>query len=454
MQSLTFKTKILLLVIVPLILVSIALTLLSIYQAKELGSKNVTSFSEMIFNLRRGELKNYTELAITSVKHIYENASPNDVEAQERAKEIFRNLEFGEDGYFFVYDYNGVNVAHPKKPQLEGKNLWGIQDSNGVYLIRSLIEQAKKPQGGVTDYIWDKPSKGREVGKIGYSMGLDEWQWMIGTGLYIDDLEEAVAGIEAEVSDNIQGTLKLIAGLALGCTILVGLIGARFTMSEGKLADEKLQLLSRKAVEGQEEERGRVARDLQEGINKALHATRSKLKDVAKSGSLADGAARKDFLQAVSILDHTIKEVYRISGELRPEVLDNLGLYPAVDALVEKMSQESNVKFSFKKVDTGTRLKTELESAIYRIIQEAMKNIVLHSEAQTASIRLRQTDNIINLTIQDNGVGFDTKKILGKGGKGGVGIVDMRVRAESLGGTFHVFASEEIGTVIKVNIPV
>ncbi|MGH1441071.1 MAG: cache domain-containing protein [Cellvibrionaceae bacterium] len=454
MQSLTFKTKILLLVIIPLILVSLALTILSIYQARELGNKNVQSFSEMIFNLRRGELKNYTELAITAVKHLYEDAEPNDLVIQEEAKEIFRNLEFGEDGYFFVYDYNGVNVAHPKKPQLEGKNLWGIQDPNGTYLIRSLVNQAKNTEGGFTDYIWDKPSKGRQVGKIGYSMGLGDWEWMVGTGLYIDDLEDAVAGIEAEVSENIQGTLKLIAGLALACTIIVGLIGARFTMSEGKLADEKLQLLSRKAVEGQEEERGRVARDLQEGINKALHATRSKLKDVAKAGSLTEGDARKDFLKAVTILDHTIKEVYRISGELRPEILDNLGLYPAVESLAEKVSEESNIQISFKKIDTGSRLKVELETAIYRIIQEAMKNIVLHANATTASIRLRQTDNMLNLTIQDNGIGFDTKKVMGKGGKGGVGFVDMRVRAESLGGTFNVFASEEIGTVIKVNIPV
>lgn len=89
MQSLSFKTKILLLVIIPLILVSLALTLLSIYQARELGNKNVDSFSEMIFTLRRGELKNYTELAITAVKHLYENSDPNDLNTQEKAKEIY-----------------------------------------------------------------------------------------------------------------------------------------------------------------------------------------------------------------------------------------------------------------------------------------------------------------------------------------------------------------------------
>ncbi|MGH1486298.1 MAG: cache domain-containing protein [Cellvibrionaceae bacterium] len=453
MKTLTFKTKILLLVIIPLILVSIALTLLSVFQAQKLGDQNVESFSEMIFELRRGELKNYTEMALSSVKHIYGENAAGDPAAQEAAKKILRNLEFGEDGYFFVYDYKGTNVTHPKKPQLEGRNLWDIQDSNGVYLIRSLVDQAKTPVGGYTDYIWDKPSKGREVGKIGYSMGLSDWQWMVGTGLYIDDLEEAVSGIEKEVSENIAGTLKLIAGLALLCTVIVGLIGARFTMSEGKLADEKLQQLSRKAVEGQEEERSRVARDLQKGINKALYATRGKLKEVAKVSNLGNEEARKDFVTAVSILDKTIKEVYRISGELRPEVLDNLGLYAAVESLTEKVSEESNIKFTFKKAESGERMRGELETAIYRIIQEAVNNIVNHSEASTASIRMRQTKSSLNMTIQDNGVGFNTKSILGKGGKASVGFTDMRVRAESLGGNFSVFSSEEIGTVIKVDIP-
>ena len=124
MKQLHFKTKILILVIAPLIIVSVLLTLLSINQANKLGDKNIESFSKMIFDLRRGELKNYTELAMSAVKHIHQNENLSEIDAQERAKDVFRDMAFGEDGYFFVYDYNGVNLAHPKKPQLEGKNLW------------------------------------------------------------------------------------------------------------------------------------------------------------------------------------------------------------------------------------------------------------------------------------------------------------------------------------------
>lgn len=448
MKSLNFKTKILILVIAPLIIVSGLLTLLTFNQATELGEKNVESFSKTIFDLRRKELKSYTELALSAVEHIRENETLDEMESQEQAKDIYRDLAFGEDGYFFVYDYNGVNLAHPKKPQLEGRNLWELADSNGVFLIQSLIGSARN-NGGYTDYLWDKPSKGIEVGKIGYSLGYEDWQWMIGTGLYIDDLEEAVAGIEKEVDENIASTLQMIAAFALVFTVLIGFIVARVTMSEGKLADERLQQLSRKAVVGQEEERSRVARDLQKGINQALVAAKVKLHSVVEAGSLEDATARKDFAMAVGILNRTIKEVNRISGELYPEILDKMGLYAAVEDLVDKISAEGKVKIVVKKTGDDKRFSEEIETAVYRIIQEGVNNIVNHSESKTAIIRMRQNKQTLSLNMQDDGIGFDTKD----SSKFSMGFADMRVRAESLGGHFSVFSSKDIGTVIKVEIP-
>ena len=449
-MNLTFKTKILLLVIVPLILVSLALTLLTISQAKKLGRQNVASFSEMIFDLRRGELKNYTELALTSVKHIYDGAKEGDTNAQEAAKDILRNLSFGEDGYFFVYDYKGINVAHPKKPQLEGRNLWDIQDSNGVYLIRSLVDGAKTEGGDYTEYVWDKPSKGREEGKIGFSMGLQNWEWMIGTGLYIDDLEDAVKGIETEVNDSITGTIQLVAMVALVFTVVVGFIGARYTMSEGKLADDKLRQLSLKVVQGQEEERARVSRNLQKDISHELVDVLAELKHVANSGTVEDPKRDPHFVAAVKTLNKAISDVYRISGELRPEALDKEGLFVAAEHLVEDMTQDHKVKASFKKMlASEKRMRPEVEISIYRIIQSAMDNVVEHSQAENVTIRIRQTQDQVSLNIQDDGIGFNIATEANRG----VGIADMRVRAEALGGTFHIFSTLNQFTVIKVDIP-
>jgi two-component system NarL family sensor kinase len=443
-----FKTKILLLVLMPLILVSIALTVLSIYQAQKLGDQNVSSFTEMIYKLRRNELKNYTDLALTSIKHIYKNTDEIDPAAQESAKEILRNLSFGDDGYFFVYDYEGTNVAHPKKPQLEGRNLWDLKDPDGVFLIRSLVNNAKKTIGGYTEYVWDKPSKGREIDKIGFSMGLNDWEWMIGTGLYTDDLDDAVGKVKEEVSENIYDTLWLIAGLAVGLTVIVGFFGASYTMSEGKLADDKLKQLSRRVVQGQEEERARVSLNLQKEINQELTVALGQLKKVSEGESLKDPETFAHFASAVKIINKTISDVYRISGELRPDILDKQGLYAAVDLLSTEISKRSGIEISFKPVDlTEKRLTPEIEIAVYRIIQASFDNMVKYSQATKCSVRIRRTADNLSVNIQDNGIGFKSADIKG------LGIIDMRVRAEAMGGTFHLFSSPNKMTTVRVDIP-
>ena len=482
MTSLTFKTKILLLALVPLVAVSLMLTLLALYQANNLGefalskteelSKNsISNFEEKIYELRREELKNYTELAKSSLAHTFKNASKlapeEEALAQKEAIKIVNNQAYGKDGYFYMYEYGvdgkAINVTHPKRPDFAGRDMWNLKDPNGVYVMRDITSKAKAG-GGFSEYIWDKPSLKRDVEKIGYSLPIERWGWLIGTGLYVDDLEnavdtvrktldESVDSIRVEVDDSISNTLNMILAVAFGGTLIVGLIGARFTMSESKLADNKLQQLSRKNVEVQEAERSRVSRQLQSGINQSLVASRSGLQKIAESKALKDPSIRSEFIKSVTILNKTIEEVYRISGELRPSILDQTGLYSAVEALAAEVKKSSGININFKSIDETERLRPEIETAVYRIAQEALKNMSLHSKATSASIRIRQTKKMLTVNIQDNGVGFDSKKMMSGGSKAGIGLIDMRVRAESLGGTFTVFSTNGSGTIVKVEIP-
>ena len=281
-------------------------------------------------------------------------------------------------------------------------------------------------------------------------MGLQNWEWMIGTGSYSDDLEDAVKGIETEVNDSITGTIQLVAMVALVFTVVVGFIGARYTMSEGKLADDKLRQLSLKVVQGQEEERARVSRNLQKDISHELVDVLAELKHVANSGTVEDPKRDPHFVAAVKTLNKAISDVYRISGELRPEALDKEGLFVAAEHLVEDMTQDHKVKASFKKMlASEKRMRPEVEISIYRIIQSAMDNVVEHSQAENVTIRIRQTQDQVSLNIQDDGIGFNIATEANRG----VGIADMRVRAEALGGTFHIFSTLNQFTVIKVDIP-
>lgn len=452
MVQLSFKTKILMLELIPLVLVSIAVTTLAIFQATELGANNLRLFKEKIYDSRRAELKNYVELALTAVDHVYKGDAKFKPESQETAKTIFRNLRYGSDGYIFVYDYEGTNLVLPTKPHVEGKNLWDMQDKNGVYVIQGLIEGAKIG-GGFTDYVWHQPSKGTETDKISFTNGLQEWQWMVGTGLYVDDLEDWIAGVQNEISKNITRTLSLIGFTALMCTAVVAVLGARFTVSQGKLADEKLQTLSVKAVASQEEERSRVARELQKGINQTLVAAREKIDKILNDKSIDNADLKNDLNVAAASLKSTIKEVFRISGELRPEILDEMGLNAAVKSLAEQIQEDESIAVSYRHAGNEDRMRAEVETSLYRIIQESMKNVVEHSGANKVTLRINQKHNKVSISIQDNGKGFDTKEVL-EGGKSGVGLLDMRIRAESMGGSLTVFSSRGAGTIIKLEVPV
>ncbi len=452
MKSINIKAKILLLTIIPLIVVSILIISLAAYQAKQLGNKNIESFSSKIFDLRRTELKNYTDIAVSAVKHITKNKSQTDSAAQEEVKAIIRNMEFGKDGYFYAYDQY-TSVAHPKIRFLEGGDHRNLTDPNGVKIIQELYKQAQAG-GGLTSYLWLKPSRSRQVEKISYSDSLDGWNWWIGTGLYIDDLEDSVQTLQKSIDKNIATTLQLIVLLAFGAVILVGVAGARITLSEGKLADEKLQALSRKSVESQEAERSRVARQLQISVIQSLTLAKAKLRDFAVDEHFKNDKQRNDFIVAEKALTHAMKEIRAISGELRPEILDSMGLDAAIHDLITKQKEtHSHVNISYKSSNMTERLDAEVEIVLYRIIQLAQSNVCQHSNASSVNIRINIQKNKVIFSIQDNGVGFDVKNITRKGNKAGIGLIDMRVRAEALGGHFSIFSTPEIGTHIKVEIP-
>ena len=111
------------------------------------------------------------------------------------------NMRFGDNGYFYIYNYDGVNLMHPIKPHLTGKNLYNLKDKNGVLLIQELIKASQRG-GGYVDFMWDKPSTNKLTKKLGYAIGIDKWKWMIGTGIYMDDVDKVVKEKELELDAN------------------------------------------------------------------------------------------------------------------------------------------------------------------------------------------------------------------------------------------------------------
>ncbi len=457
-RRLPYKTKITLLTLIPLIIAIAIISIVTIQQTQQLTTTQANAFENELLASKKVELRNYMELAYSAIKSTYESPYVDKKHAQQEIYDTLKSMEFGEDGYFFVYDYNGINIAHPRKPQLEGKNLFNFQDENGKYLIQELIQKAKNG-GGYTHYLWDKPSAGKSVEKLGYSIALEKWQWMIGTGLYIDDIESGVASIKTKAKDTSSNTLLLTAIIAIAAILLTALTGFLINLSESKLATQKMRDLTHKTVNFQEDERKRVSRELHDGINQLLISVRYKLDtSTNKLQKLSDQNDIKIVLNTINdasdILNSTMQEVRRISRDLRPSLLDDLGLNAALESLCNDFSERTSIDFKLTNNCTDTRLPQEIETAFYRIVQEALTNIEKHAlSAKHVILKIEKKHNRVSLNLSNDGIGFDESTLDRTNPDRGLGLRNMRDRIELLEGTMTVNSSTDTGTSVNVRIP-
>ncbi|EGV29875.1 methyl-accepting chemotaxis sensory transducer with Cache sensor [Thiorhodococcus drewsii AZ1] len=217
-KTLSIRSKILLVAITPILLVVGLLLTQTISSERQAGVERIENTRALLMAEKAAQLKSYVELAISAIKKIYDAAGPEDRAAQERAKTILRQLSFGADGYIFAYSYDGTNQVLGPKPELEGKNLIDLRDKDGKPLIRSMIEQGQAG-GGTYMYKWDKPSTHNLVDKLSYVAPLDKWQWIVGTGFYIDDIDATLAQIKKQVDQSI--TARLIKTTSLAALLIV-----------------------------------------------------------------------------------------------------------------------------------------------------------------------------------------------------------------------------------------
>ncbi|MEJ2694607.1 MAG: cache domain-containing protein, partial [Candidatus Thiodiazotropha sp.] len=132
-------------------------------------------------------------------------------------------VRYGKNGYIFIDDWQGVVLAHGAQPSLVGKNIWEYQDSNGVTVVQDLIAAAKTEEGDFVFYSWRKPDTGEERPKVSFSKGVDDWQWMVGTGVYIDDVEKEIATLQRSLTAGLRKDIAwiLLASGTVGVLLLL-----------------------------------------------------------------------------------------------------------------------------------------------------------------------------------------------------------------------------------------
>ncbi|MFW6114196.1 MAG: PAS domain-containing protein [bacterium] len=152
-----------------------------------------------------------------------EKEGRTEAEIQEEIKHCLDSISFAEgEGYIFVQSYSGMTLVNRTRPDLIGKNILHMTDLNGIKLVQKLIEAARQPQGGFVSYTWHKPSVGHGVEKISYARGLVDWEWVVGSGLYLDDIEASIDKIRARRRRILLSEVSTIT--SLGALVLAGMM--------------------------------------------------------------------------------------------------------------------------------------------------------------------------------------------------------------------------------------
>ncbi|MBY0555862.1 MAG: cache domain-containing protein [Burkholderiaceae bacterium] len=442
------RQKVLFLAITPLILALCAIALAVWHQSELLAQQQRATIQQAYLSSKEAELKHYVTLAMHSVAHLYE-AGRDDETARSEAKRILSSLSYGDDGYFFVYDMQGNSLMHPRQPELVGRNLYDLRDQQGQPTIQKLLQRARAG-GGLERYMWIKPSTHKPVAKLGYVVPMPRWGWMLGTGIYLDDVDQALAKVDVQQSGNIHNTMLWIAAIAIAAAVAVASSGLALNISELRVADAKLKVLAQRVVESQEEERARLSRDLHDGISQWLVSI--KLQIEAGMIRLSSGqpgqqeAAQGVFDHAADQLSNVMGEVRRISHNLRPAILDDLGLAAALKHLGQEYTLSSATPVSFETSGAIDGLSDVANTVLFRLAQEALTNIGRHAAAHSIAIALHGDAAGVTLQIRDDGKGFDAEGIALHPQRG-IGLRNMMERMDAIGGRFSI-ASGSGGTVL------
>jgi methyl-accepting chemotaxis protein len=234
MNKLNLLGKLLLLTLIPLI--AILVLIMSISYTIEIDEleHGITEFRSALIKERKQQLKEVTEVASGIVA--YQKSLPN----QGDIKGALRDIRFGKAGYFYIYNTQGKNIFHGLKPEIEGKNLIDMTDSKGNKIIVGLLNAAKQGDG-IFSYFYQKPGEAAQIEKLGYATIIPGTDWMLGTGAYLDDIEEVISAYalnaEQSLNDKMMYVLLISTVLIIITIVIVYLSATRMVRPIKGMAD-------------------------------------------------------------------------------------------------------------------------------------------------------------------------------------------------------------------------
>jgi methyl-accepting chemotaxis protein len=215
-SALGLQARILLLVLVPLLLATVGLVALDAYSRIQSSQDALDRQRQLLIETRQAGVRDVVESARTAIRPILQDASLSDGEKRERAAAIVRAIQFEGNNYVFAYQYDGLNVATAPMPHREGTNMLGVQAPDGAYIIRDLIDVARQG-GGFYAYPWEYPGTNDIEPKYSYATNVPEFDWMLGAGVYITDIDASMAEAEVLAATELRRSILIstLTGLAI-----------------------------------------------------------------------------------------------------------------------------------------------------------------------------------------------------------------------------------------------
>jgi PAS domain S-box-containing protein len=220
------------------------------------------------------------------------------------------------------------------------------------------------------------------------------------------------------------------------------------------IANRSLRRLSRQVLEVQETERRRIARELHDEIGQALTGVKMMLETASLGGEargLKDAAGIPALFEERALIEDTLNRVRDLSLDLRPAMLDSLGLLPTLLWRFETYTRQTGIQVKFRHTGLDQRFAPEIETGAYRIVQEALTNVARHAAVSVVRVQVKATDAALRVYVIDEGVGFESDEAIAAGLS--TGLAGMSERATLLGGVFLVTSTPGAGTTIEVELP-
>jgi len=255
-------------------------------------------------------------------------------------------------------------------------------------------------------------------------------------GLASRRLKQEVTRLRAREVENAQAKLQ--------CQAL---------LSESGLMQDKLRRVTRQMITAHDEDRKRISRELHDGVVQPLVGINVALSALSRRGDGGPQRWKQNIARTQRLIETAVRTVHRFSRDLRPAMLDDLGLIPALHAYSKRLAAHDKIRIQMTASRSVEGLSLAKRTVLFRVAQEALNNVIRHAQATEMEISLTSVDDRIRMKIVDNGKSFPVRKTLCAKSTRRLGLIRMRERIEMIGGSFAIESTPGLGTTVRTEIP-